>query len=181
MTYKWWNFEIHISKDQSSIQSLSRVRLFASPWTAAHQASLSINNARSLPKPTSIESVMSFNHLSSAVLFSSSPQTVPDSGSFQMSQLFTSGGQSIRVSASASVLQRTPRTDILYDGLVGSPCSSRDSQESSPTLQFKSINSRVLSFLYSPILTSIRDHWKNHSLDWKTFAGKVMSLRFNMQ
>ena len=53
--------------------------------------------------------------------------------------------------------QRTPRTDLLQNGLVGSPCSPRDSQESSPTLQFKSINSSVLSFLYGPILTSIHD------------------------
>ena len=55
----------------------------------------------------------------------------------------------------------TPRTDLLYDGLVGSPCSPRDSQESSSTPQFKSINSLALSFLYSPTLTSIHDHWKN--------------------
>ena len=61
--------------------------------------------------------------------------------------------------------QRTPRTDLLYDGLVGSPCSPRDSQESSPTPQFKSINSLALIFLYSPSFTSIHDHWKNHSLD----------------
>ena len=61
--------------------------------------------------------------------------------------------------------QWTPRTDLLQDGLVGSPCSPRDSQESSPTPQFKNINSLVLSFLYSPTLTSIYDHWKNHSLD----------------
>ena len=61
--------------------------------------------------------------------------------------------------------QRTVRTDLLQNGLVGSPCSPRDSQESSPTLQFKSINSPVLSFLYSPTLTSIHDYWKNHSLD----------------
>ena len=61
--------------------------------------------------------------------------------------------------------QWTPRTDLLWDGLVGSPCSPRDSQESSPTPQFKSINSLVLSFLHSPPLTSIHDHWKNHSLD----------------
>ena len=60
--------------------------------------------------------------------------------------------------------QWTPRTDLLYDGLVGSPCCPSDSQESS-TLQFKSINSLALSFLYSPTLTSIHDHWKNHSLD----------------
>ena len=61
--------------------------------------------------------------------------------------------------------QWTPRTDLLQNGLVGSPCSPRDSQESSPTPQFKSINSSELSFLYSPTLTSIRDYWKNHSLD----------------
>ena len=57
------------------------------------------------------------------------------------------------------------RTDRLQDGLVGSPCSPRDSQESSPTPQFKSINSAVLSFLYSPTLTSTPDYWKNRSLD----------------
>ena len=51
------------------------------------------------------------------------------------------------------------------DGLVGSPCSPRDSQESSPTPQFKIINSSVFSFLYSPTLASIHDHWKNHSVD----------------
>ena len=61
--------------------------------------------------------------------------------------------------------QRNPRADLLQNGLVGSPCSPRDSQESSPTLQFKSINSSVLSFLHSPTLTSIHDHRKNHSLD----------------
>ena len=60
-------------------------------------------------------------------------------------------------------------------GLVGSPCSPRDSQESSPIPQFKSINSLVLSFLYSPALTCIHDYWKNHS-----FVGKAMSLLFNM-
>ena len=57
------------------------------------------------------------------------------------------------------------RTDLLWDGLVWSPCSPRDSQETSLTPQFKSINSSVLSFLHSPTLTSIYDHWKNHSLD----------------
>ena len=62
-------------------------------------------------------------------------------------------------------LQRNPRVDLLQNGLVGSPCSPKDSQESSPTPQFKSINSSVLSLLHSPTLTSIHDHWKNHSLD----------------
>ena len=60
--------------------------------------------------------------------------------------------------------QWTPRTYLLQDGLVGSPCSPRDSQESSPTPQFKSINSSALSFLHSLNLTSIHDHWKSHSL-----------------
>ena len=57
------------------------------------------------------------------------------------------------------------RTDFLEDRLVRSPCSPRDSQESSPTPQLKSISSLALSFLYSPTLTSIHDYWKNHSLD----------------
>ena len=61
--------------------------------------------------------------------------------------------------------QWTPRAYLLQDGLVGSPCSPRDSQESSPTKQFKSIHFSALSFLHSPTLTSIHDHWKNHSLD----------------
>ena len=57
------------------------------------------------------------------------------------------------------------RTDFLEDGLVGSPCCPRDSQDSSPTPQFKSINSSVLSFLYSPTFTSIHEYWKKHSFD----------------
>ena len=61
--------------------------------------------------------------------------------------------------------QWTPRTDLLQDGPVGTPCSPRDSQESSPTPQFKNINSLALSFLHSPTITPIHDHWKNHSLD----------------
>ena len=61
--------------------------------------------------------------------------------------------------------QWTPSSDLLWNGLAGSPCSPRDSQESFPTPQFKSINSSALSFLHSPTLTSIHDHRKNHSLD----------------
>ena len=76
--------------------------------------------------------------------------------------------------------QRNPRACLLQNELVGSPCSPRDSQESSSTPQFKSINSSVLSFLHSPTLTSIHDHWKNHSLTRRTFVGKVMSLLLNM-
>ena len=60
--------------------------------------------------------------------------------------------------------QWTPRTDVLQDGLVGPPCGPKDSQESYPTLQFKSINSSMLSFLYRKLI-SIHDDCKNHSLD----------------
>ena len=87
-----------------SVQLLSHVQLFASPWTEAHQASLSITNSQSPPKLMSIESVMPSNHLVLCHPLSSCPQSFPASGSFQMSQLFTSGGQSIGVSASTSVL-----------------------------------------------------------------------------
>ena len=102
---------------------------------------------------------------SSVILLSSCPQSLPASESFPMSQLFAWGGQSTGVSALASVLPKNPRADLLQNGLVGSSCSPRDSQKSSPTPQFKSIHSLVLSFLHSPTLTSILDHWKNHSLD----------------
>ena len=101
---------------------------------------------------------------SSVIPFSSCFQSFPSSGSFPVSQFFESGGQSIGVSASASVLSMNIQ-DWFPDGLVGFPCSPRDSQESPPTPQFQSNNSSVLSFLYSPTLTSIHDHWKNYSLN----------------
>ena len=88
----------------SSVQSLSRVQLFTTPWTATCQASLSITNSWSLLKLVSIELVMPSNHLSSVTPFSSCLQSFPESGSFQMSQLFPSGSQRIGVSASASAL-----------------------------------------------------------------------------
>ena len=88
----------------SSVQSLSRVQLFATPWTAACQASLSITNSRSLLKLISIESVIHPTISSSVVPFSSRLQSFPASGSFPVSQFFTSGGQSIGVSASTSAL-----------------------------------------------------------------------------
>ena len=102
---------------------------------------------------------------SSVIPFSFCPQSLPASGSFPTSQLFASGGQSIGVAASASVLPMNTQdwSPLGWTGWI--PCSPRDSQESSPTPQFKSINFLVLSFLHSPTLTSIHDHWKNHSLD----------------
>ena len=89
------------STSYRSVQSLSRVWLFETPWTAARQASLSITSFQSLPKLMSTESVMSSNHLILCCPFSSCPQFLPASESFPMSQLFAWGGQSTGVSASA--------------------------------------------------------------------------------
>ena len=112
---------------------------------------------------------------SSVVPFSSCLQSLPASGSFPMSQLFAWGGQSIVVSASASVLPMNPRTDLLQDGLVGSPCSSRDSQESSPTLQFKSINFWCSAFFTVQLSHPYMTTGKTIALTRRTFVGKVMS------
>ena len=100
------------------------------------------------------------------VPFSSCPQSFPASGSFQMSRLFASGGQSIGASASTSVLPMNSQEWSPLGWTAWTPRSPRDSQESSPTLQFNSINSLALSFLYSPTLTSIHDYWKTHSFDY---------------
>ena len=146
----------------SSVQSLSHVQLFVTPWTAACQASLPITNSQSLLKLMSTKSVMSSNHL---ILFSSCLLSFPASGSFPMSQFFTSGDQSIEVSDLASVLPMNIQDwfPLGWTGWIS--LQSKGSQESSPTPQFKSINSSALSFLYSPSLTSVHDSWKNNSFD----------------
>ena len=149
----------------SSVQSLNRVWLFVTLWSAAHQAYLSITNSQSLIKLMSIESVMPFNHpiLCHPLLF--------------LLSIFPS----IRVFSNESAIHmRWPKywsfsfsisPSNEHPGLISfrmdwlDLLAVQDSQESSPTPQFKSINSSVLSFLYSPTLTSIHDHWKNQSLD----------------
>ena len=147
----------------SSVQSLSHVRLFAIPWITAHQASLSVTNYRSSLKLMSFESVMPSSHLILCRPLLLLPPIPP----------------SIRVFSNESTLSmRWPKywsfsfsiipskeIPVLQNGLVGSPYSPRDSKESSPTPQFKSINSSAFNFLYNPTLTFIHDYWKNHSLD----------------
>ena len=147
----------------ASVQSLSRVQLFETPWIAARQASLSIINFWSLLKLMSIESVMPSSHL-----ILCRPLLLPPIP------------PSIRVFPNESTLRiRWPKywsfsfSIILskeIPGLISFRMDSLDllavqgTLNSSPTPQFKSINSSVLSFLHSPTLTSIHDHWKNHSL-----------------
>ena len=145
-------------------QFLSHVQVFAAPWTAAHQASLSITISWSLLKLLSIELVMHPTISSSVVPFSSCLQSFPASESFPMSPFFTSSGHSIAASASVLPMNIQDWFSLGWTGLIS--YNPRDSQESSPTPQFKSINSLALSLFYSPPLTSIHDYWKNHSLDY---------------
>ena len=150
----------------SSVHSLSRVWLFATPWTAARQASLSITNFQSLLKLMSIELVMPSNHL-----ILCHPLLLPPS-------IFPS----IRVFSNESTLHmRWPKDWSFsfsispsneYPGLISFRMDWLDLLAVQGTLksplqtsQFKSINSSALSFLDSPTLTSIHDYWKNHSFD----------------
>ena len=102
---------------------------------------------------------------SSVVPFSSCPQSLPAPESFPMSQLFAWGGQSTGVPALASVFPMNTQnwSPLEWTGWIS--LQSKGLSKSSPTPQFKSINSSAHSFLHSPTLTSIHEHWKNHSLD----------------
>ena len=135
------------------------------PWTAAHQASLSITNSRSLLKLLSIELWCHPTISSSVVPFSSRLQSCPMSGSFQMSQFFPSGGQSIGVSASTEVLPMNIQDwfPLGWTGWISFLSKGLSRVFSNTTVQ--SINSSVLNFVYSPIFTFIHDYWENHSLD----------------
>ena len=116
---------------------------------------------------------------SSVAPFSSCPQSFPASESFPMSQLFASGSQRIGASGLASFLPMNIQGDFLWNWLVWSPCSPRDSQESSPAPQFESISSSALSLLYGPALTSTHDYWKNHSFDYTDLGWQCDVSFFN--
>ena len=153
-------FSVHFSSAAQSCPTLS------APWTAAHQASLSITNSWSLLKLISIEPVMPSNYLILCCPLLLLPSNFP----------------SIRVFSNESALcirwpkywsfsfNITPSNE--HSGLISFRMDSLDLlavkgtlQESSPTPQFKSISSLALSFIYTPTLTSIHDYWNNHSLD----------------
>ena len=145
-----------------SIQSLSHVWLFVTPWIAARQASLSITNSQSPPRPMSIELVMPSNHLILCHPLLLLPSIFP---SIQMSQLSASGGQSFGVSAWTSVLPVNTQdwSPLGWTGWISLQSKGLSRVFSKNTVQ--AISSSVLSFLHSPTLISIHDHWKNHSLD----------------
>ena len=102
---------------------------------------------------------------SSVVPFSPAPNPSQHQSLFQWVSSSHEVAKVLELQLQHYSFQRNPRVDLVQNGLVGSPCSPRDSQESSPTWQFKSINSSVLSLLHSPTLTSIHDYWKNQSRD----------------
>ena len=172
---------VYASTQFSSVQSLSRVRLFVTLWTAACQASLSITNSQSLLKLMSIELVMPSNHLilCRPLLFCLQPS--PASGSFQMSQLFSSGSQSIGVSASVI----SPSNE--YSGLIPFRMDWLDILAIQGTL--KSLlqhHSSKASFLQCSAFFRVQlSHpymttGKTTALTRWTFMDKVMSLLFNM-
>ena len=151
--------------DNAVLQPISTIRLFATPWTAACQASLSSTNSWSLLKLMSIELVMPSNHLIFCCPLLLLPSIFP----------------SFNVFSNESALHiRWPKywsfsfnisPSIEYSGLTSFRMDWLDllavqgMLKSSPTPQFKSINSSALSFLHSPTRTSIQDYWKNHSFD----------------
>ena len=132
-----------------SVQSLNHVWLFVTPWTTAHRPPCSSPTTRVYSNSSPLSQWCHPTISSSVVLFSSCFQSFPASGSFPMSQFFASGGQTIGVWASTSVLPMNIQDWFPLGWTDGSSCSPRDSQESSPTPQLKSINSSVLTFLYT--------------------------------
>ena len=122
----------------SSVQLLSCMRLSAIPWTAAHQASPFITNSQRFYKLLSIESVMPFNHLILCHPHLLPPSNFPRIGIFQWVSSSHQMTKLLEFQLHHQSFQWIFRTDFLYNVLIGSLCSPRDSQESSPTLQFKS-------------------------------------------
>ena len=158
-------------------QPLSLVWLFATPWAAPCQASLPFTISQSLLKLMSIELVISSNHLILCRPLLLLPSIFPSTRVFSNESALASGGQN--TGASALVLPMNIQ-DLFYLELTSLISflsnwfdlleSSQDFQESSPTPQFKSINSLVLSLLYGPTLKSIHDYWKNYSFDYMDFC-----------
>ena len=120
---------------------------------------------RSSLRLTSMESVMPSSHLILCCPLLLLPPIPPSIRVFSSESTLHEVAKVLEFQLQHHSLQRNPRADLLQNGLVGSPCSPRDSQESSPTPHFKSVNSSALSFLHSPTVTSVPDHWKNQSLD----------------
>ena len=163
MRFSLWNgvnyfnsvqFSCSVVSDSLQPHGLQHARLpcpSPTPWACSNSCPLSW-----WCHPTISSSVIPFSHL----------QSFPASGSFPNDSVLHIRWSKFEFQLQCQSIQWIFRTDFLWDWLTWSPCSPRDSQESSPTPQFKNINSSALSFLYSPTLTSIHDHCKKHSFDY---------------
>ena len=164
-TNKWKDIQCSWVRSIVVVQLLSLVWFFATPWTAAHQASLSFTISWSLLRFTFIELVMPASHLILCCPLLPWLQSFPASGSFTRNQFFAWGDQSIGVSASASVLP-TNIQDWFPLRLTG--WISLQSKGLNSLLQHHSSKASIMvafSFLYSSSLTSIHDYWENHTFD----------------
>ena len=152
----------------SSVQLLSHVQLFVTPWITARQASLSITNSQSSLRLSSIESMMPSSHLILCCPLFQLPPIPPSiretHSSFPLSQLFTSGSQSFEASVSASVLPMNIQSwfPLGLTGWISLKSKGLSRVFSNTTVQRIS---SVLNFLYSPTLTFIHDYWRNHNYD----------------
>ena len=157
-THSSFFFPFHCNNQFSSVTQLCLT--LCDPWTAACQASLSITSSWSLPKLMYIESVMPSNYLILCC-----PLLLPTS-IFPNTRVFSNESVLCSRWPKYSSFSISPSNE--YSGLISFRIDWLDLLAVQGTLkmpQFKSINSSALSFLYSPTLTSIHDHWKNHSLD----------------
>ena len=162
----WWGVcwgTEHLALWFLVVQWLGHVRLFATPLTAARQASLSFTISQSLLKLMSIDLVMPSKHLVLCCLLLFLSSIFPSTRSFPVSWLIASSGQSIGTSASVPSLTIQGCFSLGLTGLIF--LLSRDSQVSCLASKFSHINSSALSLLSTPNLTSICD-WKNHSFDY---------------
>ena len=148
-----------------SVQSLSRVWLFATPWTAARQASLSITNSRCLLKLMSFELVMTSDHLILSHPLLLVPSIFPSIRVFSNVSCLHQVAKVLELQLQQQSFQWVFRTDFFENWLVCSPCSPRDSQESCSNTTVQKHHFSALNILRSPTLTSIHDYWKNHNFD----------------
>ena len=177
-----WNFVLRIHKynstldeylgavpSPSSVQFSSVTQSYPTPCNPMNGSTLGLPVHHQLPEVTQTHAHRIGDAIQPPHPLSSSSPPAPNpsqhQGLFQWVNSSHEVAKVLELQPQHQSLQWTPRTDLLWDGLVGSPCSPRDFQESSPTLQFKSISFSALSFLHSPTLTSIHDLWKNHSID----------------
>ena len=164
------------------IQLLSRVLLFETPWTAALQAPCPSISPRVYSNSCPLSWWCSLTILSFVTPFSFCLQSFPASECFPMQRVgfLHQMVKVLELQLQHQSFQWISSVDFLWDWLVWSPASPRDSEESPPPPQLKSINSSALKLLHGPVLTAYMTAGKTLALTMWTFVNKMMSLLFNM-